>query len=48
MTSRIRLLNITSRITLALNENNPRERRDAFVVPLHDIGELTLVKTFRY
>ena len=43
MTSHVRLLNITSRITLALNENTPRERRDAFVVPLRGIGELTLV-----
>lgn len=39
---------ITSRITLVFNENTPRERREEFVVPLRGIGELTLVKTFRY
>ncbi|NVD74973.1 DUF2135 domain-containing protein [Duganella sp. BJB488] len=39
---------ITSRITLVFNENTPRERRESFVVPLRGIGELTLVKTFRY
>lgn len=39
---------ITSRITLVFNENTARERREEFVVPLRSIGELTLVKTFRY
>jgi len=39
---------ITSRITLVFNENTARERREEFVVPLRGIGELTLVKTFKY
>lgn len=39
---------ITSRVTLVFNENTPRERREDIVVPLRSIGELTLVKSFRY
>lgn len=39
---------ITSRITLVFNENTARERREEFVVPLRAIGELTLVKTFKF
>lgn len=39
---------ITTRITLVFHENTPRERREEFVVPLRSIGELTLIKTFRY
>jgi uncharacterized protein YfaP (DUF2135 family) len=39
---------ITARITLVFNENTARERREEFVVPLRRIGELTLVKTFKY
>jgi uncharacterized protein YfaP (DUF2135 family) len=39
---------ITTRITLVFHENTPRERREEFVVPLRSIGELTLVRTFRY
>jgi uncharacterized protein YfaP (DUF2135 family) len=39
---------ITSRITLVFNENTTRERREEFVVPLRSIGELNLVKTFKY
>jgi uncharacterized protein YfaP (DUF2135 family) len=39
---------ITSRVTLVFNENTPRERREDFVIPLRNIGELTLVKTFRF
>nr|WP_226929572.1 DUF2135 domain-containing protein [Janthinobacterium sp. FT58W] len=39
---------ITSRVTLVFNENTARERREEFVVPLRAIGELTLVKTFKF
>jgi uncharacterized protein YfaP (DUF2135 family) len=39
---------ITTRITLVFHENTARERREAFVVPLRSIGELTLVKTFKF
>lgn len=39
---------ITSRITLVFNENTARERREEFVVPLRKIGELTLVKAFKF
>jgi uncharacterized protein YfaP (DUF2135 family) len=39
---------ITSRITLVFNENTAKERRESFVVPLRRIGELTLVKTFKF
>lgn len=39
---------ISTRITLVFNENTARERREEFVVPLRSIGELTLVRTFKY
>ncbi|GAB2882495.1 YfaP family protein [Pseudoduganella ginsengisoli] len=39
---------ITSRITLVFNENTAKERRESFVVPLRRIGELTLVKMFKF
>lgn len=39
---------ITTRITLVFNENTPRERREDFVVPLRSLGELTLVKSFKF
>jgi uncharacterized protein YfaP (DUF2135 family) len=39
---------ITTRITLVFNENTAKERREEFVVPLRSIGELTLVKTFKF
>lgn len=39
---------ITTRITLVFHENTARERREEYVVPLRSIGELTLVKTFKF
>ncbi|WP_338758524.1 DUF2135 domain-containing protein [Massilia sp. METH4] len=39
---------ITTRITLVFHENTARERREEFVVPLRSIGELTLVKSFKF
>jgi uncharacterized protein YfaP (DUF2135 family) len=39
---------ITTQITLVLNENTINEKRENFIVPLRTIGELQLVKTFRY
>lgn len=39
---------ITTRITLVYAENTINEKRETFVVPLRGIGELQLVKAFRY
>jgi len=39
---------ITARITLIVFENTPRERRESFVVPLRNIGDLSLVRSFLY
>jgi uncharacterized protein YfaP (DUF2135 family) len=39
---------VTTRVTLVFHENTGRERRVDFVVPLRNIGELTLVKSFVY
>lgn len=39
---------ITTQIALVLNENTINEKRENFIVPLRTIGELQLVKTFRY
>lgn len=36
---------ITCRITMILRENTPDERRESFVVPLRNIGELTYIRT---
>lgn len=39
---------ITTQVTLVFNENTVDERRETFVVPLRTIGELQLIKAFRY
>jgi uncharacterized protein YfaP (DUF2135 family) len=39
---------ITAQISLVFAENTVDERRENFLVPLRQIGELTLIKTFRY
>jgi uncharacterized protein YfaP (DUF2135 family) len=39
---------ITVTLTLVLFENTPREKRETFMVPLRNIGELTLVKSFLF
>lgn len=39
---------ITTRITLVFEENSVNERRETFIVPLRAIGELQLIKAFRY
>ncbi|MDQ1832110.1 YfaP family protein [Massilia scottii] len=39
---------ITARVTLVYNENTPREKHEAFVLPMRSIGELTLVKSFTF
>lgn len=39
---------ITTQISLVFNENTVNERRESFVVPLRAIGDLQLIKAFRY
>jgi len=39
---------VATQITLVFNENTPNEKRETFLVPLRSIGELQLVKAFRY
>jgi len=39
---------ITTEVTLVFNENTLNERRETFVIPLRTIGELQLIKAFRY
>ena len=39
---------VTARIALVFNENTMNEKRETFVVPLRKIGELQLIKSFRY
>lgn len=39
---------MTARVTLIINENTPSEKQEFFLVPLRKIGEMTLVKSFRY
>lgn len=39
---------MTARVTLVTNENTPSEKQEFFLVPLRKIGEMTLVKSFRY
>jgi uncharacterized protein YfaP (DUF2135 family) len=39
---------ISTRVTIILNENTASEKRETFVVPLRNISELTLVKSFLY
>lgn len=39
---------ITTRVSLVFNENTVNERRETFVVPLRGIGDLQLIKSFRY
>jgi uncharacterized protein YfaP (DUF2135 family) len=36
---------ITCRLTLVLQENTPDERRESFVVPLRNVGDLTYIHT---
>lgn len=39
---------ITTRITLVFEENTVNEKRETFIVPLRAIGDLQLIKSFRY
>ncbi len=39
---------ITTRVTLVFQENTVNERHETFVVPLRAIGDLQLIKAFRY
>lgn len=39
---------ITTQVTLVFQENTVDERRETFVVPLRSIGDLQLIKAFRY
>jgi uncharacterized protein YfaP (DUF2135 family) len=39
---------ITTTVTIILNENSPKEKRETFMVPLRKIGDLTLVRSFVY
>jgi uncharacterized protein YfaP (DUF2135 family) len=39
---------ITTQVTLVFNENTVDEKRETFIMPLRTIGELQLVKAFRY
>ena len=39
---------ITTQVTLVFHENTVDERRETFVVPLRSIGDLQLIKSFRY
>ncbi len=39
---------ITANVTVILNENSPKEKREIYVVPLRKIGELTLVRSLVY
>jgi uncharacterized protein YfaP (DUF2135 family) len=39
---------IITRITLVFEENTVNEKRETFMVPLRAIGELQLIKAFRY
>lgn len=39
---------ITARLSLVYSENTIHERRESFVVPLRNLGELTLVKAIHY
>ncbi|MCY1183635.1 hypothetical protein D9M73_242740 [compost metagenome] len=39
---------ITAQISLVFNENTVDEKRETFLVPLRTIGDLLLVKSFRY
>lgn len=39
---------ITARITLVYEENTINEKRETFIVPLRAIGDLQLIKSFRY
>ena len=39
---------ITARIGLIFNENTLQEKRETFVAPLRKIGDLMLIKSFRY
>ncbi|MGH8556752.1 MAG: YfaP family protein [Methylococcales bacterium] len=39
---------VTTRISLVFNENTLNEKRETFVIPLRAIGDLMLVKSFRY
>jgi len=39
---------ITARVTLVFQENTVNEKREFFIVPLRAIGELQLIKAFRY
>ena len=39
---------ITTQVSLVFNENTVDERRETFIVPLRAIGDLQLIKAFRY
>lgn len=39
---------ITTRITLVFYENTAREKRESFVIPLRKMGDLNLVKSFKF
>ncbi|MGQ0799680.1 MAG: YfaP family protein [Pseudomarimonas sp.] len=39
---------ITTQVTLVFDENTVNEKRENFVVPLRAIGDLQLIKSFRY
>lgn len=39
---------VTTQVNLVFNENTVNEKRETFVVPLRTIGDLVLVKSFRY
>lgn len=39
---------MTATVTLITNENTPSEKQETYVVPLRKIGEMTLVKSFRF
>lgn len=39
---------ITTQVTLVFNENTVNEKRETFMVPLRAIGDLQLIKAFRY
>ncbi|MGH8476446.1 MAG: YfaP family protein [Methylococcales bacterium] len=39
---------VTTQVNLVFNENTLNEKRETFVIPLRAIGDLVLVKSFRY
>lgn len=39
---------ISTRVTLVFFENTPNEKRESFVIPLREIGDLNLVKSFMF